>query len=93
MIHLTDEQAVELSEFAELLFNDNDLATILQVDPRDFRIEMMKPQSKLYSVIKTARLKKEAEIRKSIMDMAVRSSTPAQTLAMKYLIKLRVDNV
>jgi hypothetical protein len=93
MIILTDEQAAEIAEFAELLFNDDDLAAILQVDPQTFRIEMMKKHSQLYGIVKTSRLKKEAEIRKSIMDMAVRSSTPAQTLAMKYLMKLRVDNV
>lgn len=90
---LTDEEKESLEYFAGLLYSDSDLAKILQMDAEDLRLQMKMQRGEAYDIITRARLIAESQIRKGIIDMAARGSTPAQTMAMELMQRMRKDNL
>jgi len=89
---LTEDEQTNLSHFAELLFSDEQLAALLEMHPKEFRIEMMKKGSAIYKTVTASRIKSEASVREGVLAMAQRGSTPAQTIALKYVEQMKIDN-
>lgn len=90
---MTEEEAENLSEFAKLLFSDEQLATLIQMDQSKFKLQMRIPDSEIYKIVTVARLETEALIRKGIIEMAARCSTPAQAMATDLVAQMKKHNV
>lgn len=89
MRELNEEEKESLAHFAGLLFSDDTLADIMEIDRDELREQMLLRRGELYEIITRARLSTEADIRASILDMARRGSTPAQNSAEDLLRELR----
>lgn len=92
-ITLTDEQRETLAHFASLLFTDDELAEIMEIDPAVVRTSMKMKKGEIYREITTARYQSEAIVRDGILKMAARGSTPAQNQAVDMLKRMKKDNV
>ena len=93
MKDLTDEQKENLEDFAGCLFCDKQLAIIMGWDQEEFRTQMLLEKGEVFEIVMKGRLTREAKLRKSILDMAERGSTPAQNSAADLLTQMKVDNV
>lgn len=93
-IQLNDEQKEEIKLLAELQFPPEIIAVIMELDVAEFLkeygykkevinkiLEKYNAQSELFKIIEAGRLKSQAELRKSIFDMAKAGSSPSQTMA------------
>lgn len=89
MIELSEEELKELGLFAELLFSDKELAEIMQVPPAKLKAEMMIENSVVKRTILASRYKVEASLRKALIEMAQRGSSPAATACSELLMKMR----
>ena len=75
---MTDNTLKQIEEMACLQFLPAQIATIIGIDPEEFGDECELQQSPRYHAYIRGQLKAEAEVRKSIFDMAKHGSTPAQ---------------
>lgn len=84
----TDEQLEKIEEFAQLQFLPAQIAIIIGVDESTLEneVENNSPAKKAFL---RGQLKAEAEVRKSILDMAKRGSTPAQKQIIEIIEKNR----
>ena len=78
---------------AEGMMTDQEICTLLEIDPDDYRELMRDKTSEAYSIVTKARLSKEAIVRKSIMDCAAQGSSPAQAMAMKLIEREKLNRV
>jgi hypothetical protein len=87
---LTKEQQTEIEELASLFFTDEEIVVIMQL-PEDTlqRVNV----DDFYLPFKRGRLKKEAELRKSIFNLAVNGSSPAQILATQIIKESELKNI
>ena len=69
-------KAQQIEEFAQLQFTDDEIAQIMETDVSDLTAEFA-------ANIDRGRLLAEAEVRKSILQMAKQGSTPAQKQLME----------
>lgn len=90
---MTDQEKENLDYFASLLYSDMELAKILKMDYQEFRLIMKMEKGIIYETVTKARFVSESRIRKGIIDMAERGSTPAQTMALDLMLRLRKENV
>lgn len=93
MRDLNQEEKDTLSEFAGLMMSNDDLANVLEMPKREFRIAMLMEDNEIFRIVTKARLITESKIRKGIIDMAERGSTPAQTSAEALIRNMKKDNV
>lgn len=93
MIKLTDEQKESLKEFAGLLLPNDDLAVMIGMPKDRFRLAMLMEENEIFEIVMAARLITESTIRKGVIDMASRGSTPAQTSAEAMIRNMKKDNV
>ncbi len=97
-MELTSEQREEIELLAGLRFSPEIIAVIMEIDVADFLskygyrqekidevLEKYNAQSELFKTIEKGKLKAEAEIRKSIFDMAKAGSSPAQSMAREII--------
>lgn len=73
---LTHEQIEEAKELAGCFFSEEEIMEIMELD---------KVGPEFQAACRIGYLKSEAELRKSIFELARNGSSPAQTLAMKLL--------
>ena len=84
---MTDADLKNVEDTAGYFFSKEETAIICEfpdsfIDREDFQRAHRK-----------GRLKKEAELRKSVIDLAVSGSSPAQVLAHQMLEKSKIDNI
>ena len=90
-MELTEEQKEEIEALAALRFSADVIAVIVELPIREFLTEygykeeavekiakQRERQTEVYRIIERGRLKEEADIRKSICEMAKAGSSPAQ---------------
>jgi hypothetical protein len=92
MNQLTPEQQKEIEELSSVFFNANEIATIMMLHPAEFDNARLKEDDFNLPFMR-GRLKKEAEIRKSIINLAVNGSSPAQILAVQIIEKSELKNI
>jgi hypothetical protein len=73
----------EVERLAGLMFNVYEIGLITGIDPASEGDEFQKAMLR-------GRLKEEAEVRKSVFDLAKAGSAPAQTLAVQLIDQARV---
>ncbi len=90
---MTDQEREDLEYFASLLFSDGELAKIMEMDPDEFRLIMKMESGEIYKTVTKARFQSECRIRQGIINMAERNSTPAQTMAIELMKRMRKDSI
>lgn len=86
----TEIDATMVSEYASLFFSKEEVMIIMEFDPELF--DDIAANKEFDVAYKRGKLKSEAKVRKSIMDLAVNGSSPAQTQAMEFIEKSKLDD-
>lgn len=92
-MEMTEEFINELENYASLMFNREEIAIILEVDPVELKTVLKDYGSVASRAFQRGRLKREAEVRKGIFDLALNGSSPAQAFAMKIIENAKMDDI
>jgi hypothetical protein len=85
LIDLNESFITEVETYASLMFTKEEIAVILEVDPAELSLLLQEQDNPVFKAFQKGRLKREAEVRKGIFDLAQNGSSPAQTFAMKLI--------
>jgi len=83
----------DIETYASLMFTKEEIAVILEVDPSELKILLQDRESPSFRAFQRGRLKREAEVRKGIFDLAQNGSSPAQAFAMKIIENAKLDDI
>jgi hypothetical protein len=83
----------DLESYSSLMFNRNEIAVIMEVDPAELSELLRETQSPAFRAFQRGRLKREAELRKGIFDLAQNGSSPAQTMAIKLIENAKAEDL
>lgn len=83
----------DIETYASLMFTKEEIAVILEVDPAELKALLQERESPAFKAFQLGRLKREAELRKGIFDLAQNGSSPAQAFAMKIIENAKLDDV
>jgi hypothetical protein len=75
------------------MFTREEIAVILEVDVAELKSLLQDRESPALRAFQRGRLKREAEVRKGIFDLAQNGSSPAQAFAMKIIENAKLDDV
>ena len=89
---LNDKFLEYLETYASLMFTKSEIANILEI-PQQRLMEALNDHSPSLVAFQRGRLKREAEVRKGILDLAQNGSSPAQTFAMKLIVNAKADDL
>lgn len=105
-LQLTDEQKEEIESLAGLRFSPEIIAVIMEIDVAIFLKEYgyteeeirkilnkYNAQSELFKTVEKGRLQAEAELRKSIFDMAKAGSSPAQSMEREMIKESQIRDL
>ena len=93
MIEQTETFLSDLESYATLMFTRAEIAVIMEVDPRELELLLQDSGTPACRAFSRGRLKREAELRKGIFDLAANGSSPAQTLALKLIENAKTDDL
>ena len=83
----------DIETYASLMFTKEEIAVILEVDPAELKVLLQERESPAFKAFQRGRLKREAEVRKGIFDLAHNGSSPAQAFAMKIIENAKLDDL
>ena len=89
---LNEKFLEDLETYASLMFTKSEIAIILEI-PAQTLLEAIADNPAILAAFQRGRLKREAEIRKGIFDLAQNGSSPAQTFAMKLIENAKADDL
>ena len=93
MIEQNESFITEVETYASLMFSKEEIAVILEVDTVQL-VDLLEDQDNpVFRAFQRGRLKREAEVRKGIFDLAQNGSSPAQTFAMKLIDNAKANDV
>ena len=93
MIEQNESFITEVETYASLMFSKEEIAVILEVDLVQL-VDLLEDQDNpVFRAFQRGRLKREAEVRKGIFDLAQNGSSPAQTFAMKLIDNAKANDV
>ena len=93
MIDQNESFITEVEQYASLMFSKEEIAVILEVDPAELVVLLQDHDNQVFRAFQRGRLKREAEVRKGIFDLAQNGSSPAQTFAMKIIENAKMDDI
>ncbi len=93
MIDQNDSFITEVETYASLMFSKDEIAVILEVDPAELAVLLQDQDNPVFRAFQRGRLKREAEVRKGIFDLAQNGSSPAQTFAMKLIENAKANDL
>ena len=93
MIEQNESFITEVETYASLMFSKEEIAVILEVDPAELAVLLQDQDHPVFRAFQRGRLKREAEVRKGIFDLAQNGSSPAQTFAMKLIDNAKANDV
>jgi len=93
LIDLNESFITEVETHASLMFTKDEIAVILEVDPAELGTLLEDQDNPVFKAFQRGRLKREAEVRKGIFDLAQNGSSPAQTFAMKLIENAKADDL
>ena len=70
MIEQSESFIAEVENYASLMFTKEEIAVILEVDPVQLHTVLEEKDNPVFRAFQRGRLKREAEIRKGIFDLA-----------------------
>lgn len=91
-INLTKENLESIRELASCAMSIKEVAIILGVDEKEFKLLATDPTTEIYKAYKAGELETKAKINKAIVKMAERGSNPAQIMAKKLLEHTNIEN-
>lgn len=83
----------DIETYASMMFTKEEIAVILEVDPAELKAMLKERESLAFKAFQRGRLKREAEVRKGIFDLAQNGSSPAQAFAMKIIENAKLDDL
>ena len=89
---MNDKFLEDLETYASLMFTKSEIAIILEIPEQRF-MEVLNDHPPSLVAFQRGRLKREAEVRKGIFDLAQNGSSPAQTFAMKLIENAKADDL
>ena len=93
MIEQNESFITEVETYASLMFSKEEIAVILEVDTVQL-VDLLEDQDNpVFRAFQRGRLKREAEVRKGIFDLAQNGSSPAQSFAMKLIDNAKANDV
>jgi hypothetical protein len=105
-LHLKEEQKEEIEALAGLRFPPEIIAVIMEIDIATFLknygykdydinkiLDKYNAQSELFKTVERGRLRAEAEVRKSIFDMAKAGSSPAQSMVREMIKESQIRDL
>jgi len=93
LIDQNESFITEVETYASLMFTKEEIAVILEFDPSEFKVLLKDQDNPVFKAFQRGRLKREAEVRKGIFDLAQNGSSPAQAFAMKIIENAKMDDV
>ena len=93
MIEQNESFITEVETYASLMFSKDEIAVILEVDPAELAVLLQDQDNPVFRSFQRGRLKREAEVRKGIFDLAQNGSSPAQTFAMKLIENAKANDL
>jgi hypothetical protein len=93
LIDQNESFITEVETYASLMFTKEEIAVILEVDPAELVVLLQDHGNVTFKAFQRGRLKREAEVRKGIFDLAQNGSSPAQAFAMKIIENAKMDDV
>lgn len=93
MIEQNETFLSDLESYSSLMFTRHEIAVIMEVDPDALSELLQEKQSPASQAFRRGRLKREAELRKGIFDLAQNGSSPAQTMAIKLIENAKADDL
>jgi len=93
LIEQNDSFITEVETYASLMFSKEEIAVILEVDPAELAVLLQDQDNPVFRAFQRGRLKREAEVRKGIFDLAQNGSSPAQTFAMKLIENAKANDL
>ena len=93
MIEQNESFITEVETYASLMFSKEEIAVILEVDPAELAVLLQDQDNPVFRAFQRGRLKREAEVRKGIFDLAQNGSSPAQSFAMKLIDNAKANDV
>ena len=93
MIDQNESLITEVETYASLMFSKEEIAVILEVDPVELAVLLQDQDNPVFRAFQRGRLKREAEIRKGIFELAQNGSSPAQTFAMKLIENAKANDL
>jgi len=88
MLRLSDEEKKTVEEFAALLLKPEEVALICQLNPEQAEIDMIDKEGDFYLAYMRGFYLTKAKIRKSVVEMAQRDSSPAHNLSHKLISQI-----
>jgi hypothetical protein len=92
-MNLNPEQLKEIENFAGLYFTIDEVAEIMELDKELIRELYSDKESDFYKSYKKGFLTSESKVRKCILDLALRNSSPAQDAIKKIARDARNKNL
>jgi len=89
-MNLTDEQLKQVEEYASYFFSPKEICIILGID---HKTTLTIEGSEFSNAYQKGSLLSQAKVRKSIIDLAQKGSSPAQALAVQMMDKIKINNV
>ena len=93
MIEQNETLIAEVETYASLMFSKEEIALILEVDPSELKDFFKEQDTPTFRAFRRGRLKREAQVRQGIFDLAQNGSSPAQAFAMKLIENAKMDDV
>ncbi len=87
----TEDVLQEIERLAALFFSPKEIATVTGIDKTLFLRDLKIEDSQIFRAYYTGKLKSESELRESIVKLAKRGSSPAQSLLVKILDKVEIE--
>jgi hypothetical protein len=88
----SDEKLMELKGFGAAFFNIKKTAVCMQLKYTDLMDELKDVESKAYSAYYGGWFESESKINRSIIEVAINGSSPAQTQALKLMEHSKNEN-
>lgn len=88
----TQEQIDQIQEYASSFFSPQEIAIIMDLNTPEF-ILMFSAEGPVKNAYNKGRLIQEAKLRKVILELAAKGSSPAQTLAMDIIKNSKLSNI
>jgi len=93
LIDQNESFITEVETYASLMFTKEEIAVILEVDPGELNTLLQDQDNPAVRAFQRGRLKREAELRKGIFELAQNGSSPAQSFAMKLIENAKANDL
>lgn len=88
---ISEEVLKEIENLGSLAMKPEEIGVVVQIPPIEFKRELLDPESDVYQAYYRGVYRREAELRQVIFEQALSGSTPAQALALKYFVDLKLE--